>query len=292
MSPIRSQPFPIGSILLKTYRALFDNFSYALRISWAWILVVASARIGADLIKAALLTTETGEPTVSWNLTFLIGWLSFIPLASIAVAWHRLLLTGERDTSIIYLRVDRLVWSYFGFAFVIYVIAMLPILAPWALGSIAKLAITISGGSTEGKSGVEVLFSPFGPRAIPIVQTVAVILFLALTARFAVMLPGKALRAPDMSLRRVWAVTRGHTWSLLIGTLCCIIPFLVLTAWIRRLGFNYTAADGPLLHVADWLMVETVAALLSLLQIAFLSYCFQFFFPDKGDKAASASVPA
>lgn len=288
MSAEQPQPFPIDSILLKTYRALFQNFGYALRITWAWILVVTSARIGADLIKAAALTTETGESIVPWDLTFVIGWLTFIPLASIAVAWHRLLLTGEKDRSAVYLRLDRLVWTYFGLASVVYIIAMFPILAPWALGSIVKLAMAISGGNVESKSAVEVLFAPLGPAALPFIQTAAVILFLALTARFAVVLPGKALGTPGISLRQTWQVTRGQTWNLLIGTMCCIIPFLLVTAYIRRLGFEFTAADGPLLHVADWLMIESVAALLSLLQIAFLSYCFQFFFPDKGDGAAAA----
>jgi len=286
------QPFPIGSILLKTYRSLFDNFGYAIRISWAWILVVTSARIGADLIRSALLTTETGQSLVSWNLTFVIGWFLFIPLASIAVAWHRLLLTGERDTSIIYLRLDRLVFSYFWLAVVVYVIALAPILVPWALGSTAKFVVAMLGGDTEGKSAMEVLLTPAGSAAIPFLQTAAVIIFLALTSRLAVVLPGKALRIPDLSIRKAWDATSGNTFNLLMGMFGCFLPFLVLISWVRGMGFNYSAADGPMLHIADWLFVETMAALFSLIQIGYLSYCFQYFFPDQGADQTVEAVSA
>lgn len=270
--------FPIDQVLLNTYRAVFENFGYAIRIAWAWILVVTTARIGSDLIAKTFLTSGTGEPAVSWNLTFLIGWLLFVPLASIAVAWHRLLLTGERDSSFIYLRLDRLVWRYFGLAVAIFVISLLPILGIWGLGEFAEQIAAMTGSASEGKTGVEVLLAPAGPAALPIIQAVATILIFWLTARLAVILPGKALNLPDMSLRRAWQVTRGHSWGLLMGMFGCIVPFLFLIGGVRGMGFKYSAVDGPFLHISEWLFVESMAALFSLVQISFFSFCFQFFF--------------
>ena len=125
------------------------------------------------------------------------------------------------------------------------------------------------------------MLAPSANFVLSVIQMIAVLMFLALTARLGVVLPGKALRIPGQSIRRAWQVTRGHSFSLMMGFISCVLPFLLLTALMRRAGFDYSLADGPLLHIADWLALETMGAVLGLIEVAYLSYCFLHFFPEE-----------
>ena len=43
MSPNQSQFFPLGRIVADAYKSLYDNFAYAVRICWSWIVVMTTA---------------------------------------------------------------------------------------------------------------------------------------------------------------------------------------------------------------------------------------------------------
>ena len=272
------------------YRSLVRHWAYALRICWAWIVVMTSARVGADIVKTHLLLDEAGQPLLGFDLTFFIGWFLFIPLASIAVAWHRLLLTGERDSSTIYLRLDGAVWRYLGFAVLLYVVSLSPVVIVRGAGEVMTL---FSGfpdtGAAVGPAAPGYMLAPTAKSIISTMQAGAILVFFALSARLGAMLPGKALGSQGLSIRQTWQVTSGHTWSLMMGFIACIVPFLILTALLRRSGFDFSLDDGALLHIADWLVIETMGAVLGLIELAYLTFCFSFFFPAS-DKQSSGDL--
>ena len=284
MSSDQSRFFPVGVVVTKAYGALYRHFGYALRICWAWIIVMTSARVAADLVKTYMLVDQAGRPLLGFDLTFLVGWFLFIPLASIAVAWHRLLLLDEQDPSALYMRLDRLVWSYFGMAVFIYVVSLAPVFVPWGLAQIVKATAGLGAeGSPEQQPVWIYLLSPRGNPLIPFLQTIAIMVFLGLSARLGIVLPAKALARAGFTLKRVWEATRGHSWGLLMGMIFCIAPFFLVTAFLRRLGLHFSLADGPLLHIADWLATETMGTVLGLVEVAYLTHCFLFFFPGTGE---------
>jgi hypothetical protein len=285
MTPTQPQTFPLSRALDMAFRSLFENAGYALRICWAWIVIMTSARVASDIAKTHLLSDAQGQPLLGFDLTFFIGWFLFIPLASIAVAWHRLLLFGERDSASIYLRVDRMVWSYFGLAIVLYLTALAPV---FTVGGISKLMTLMWGlpdvSAADGAARPGLLVAPNARSIIAGMQVIAFLVFLALSARLSVVLPGKALGMRGLTIKRAWDVTRGHTWGLTMGFVACIVPFLILTALLRRSGFNFSLEDGALLHIADWFIIETMGAVLGLIELAYLTFCFRFFFPETDEE--------
>jgi len=93
------------------------NFGYLLRISWLWLLIM--------LPVYAVIHAAVGRLNPIWwkeadqgLLAALLG--SLLPnvielpalASSIAVAWHRLVLRGERVAQPVYLRLHRVVWRY------------------------------------------------------------------------------------------------------------------------------------------------------------------------------------
>ncbi len=285
MTQTQPQEFPLSRALEMAFRSLFENAGYALRICWAWIVIMTSARVASDIAKTRFLSDAEGQPLLGFDLTFFIGWFLFIPLASIAIAWHRLLLFGERDSASIYLRVDRLVWSYFGLAIVLYLTALAPV---FTVGAISKLMTLMWGLPEVGAGGETVgpsfLLAPTAKSIISGMQVIAFLIFLALSARLSVVLPGKALGMRGLTIRRAWDATRGHTWSLTMGFVACIVPFLILTALLRRSGFHFSLEDGALLHIADWFVIETMGAVLGLIELAYLTFCFRFFLPQTDEQ--------
>ena len=282
MSDTQPETFPLGKAVNMAYRSLFLHPLYALRICWAWIVVMTSARIASDILKADLLTDAAGEPLLGFDLTFFIGWFLFIPLASIAVAWHRLLLFGERDDALIYLRLDRLVASYFGFAVLLYAISLAPVVGVRGVYQVMELFLGVIDGSTDKVK------LPTMARSINAwLQVGAFLVFLAVSARLSVVLPGKAFDGQGLTLKRAWKVTRGNTWGVMMGFIACIVPFLVLTALLRRSGFNFSLEDGALLHIADWLVIESMGAVLGLIEMSYLTFCFRFFFPRQNQQISA-----
>jgi len=288
MSSQNTQTFPLGRIVVDAYMSLYHHFGYAVRICWAWVLIMTSARIAADLLKNHVLVDAAGAPMLGFDLTFFIGWFLFVPVASIAVAWHRLLLFGARERSAIYLRLDRLVWSYFGLAVALYVISLLPVFFVRGMGELIPLIWGLPEASgLDGAAPPGTLLSPTPTSIVPGMQVVAFLVFLALSARLSVILPGKALALQGMSIRRAWMVTRGHTWSLMMGFISCVVPFLLLTALLRRSGFDFSLEDGALLHIVDWLAIESMGAMLGLIELAYLTLCFRFFFPQSNERLSN-----
>ena len=273
------------------YGSLVRHPGYAFHICWAWVLVMTSARVASDIIKTEFLQDAAGEPLLGFDLTFFIGWFLFVPLASIAVAWHRILLFDERDKSAVYLRLDWLVLSYFGFAVLLYAISLAPVFFVRGVGQLMALTTDIETTGTAGDAATPgFMLGPSAQSIISGLQVIAVLIFLALSARLSVMLPGKAIGDGGQTIKATWEATRSHTWGLLMGFVSCIVPFLLLSALMRRSGFKFTQADGPLLHIADWLALETMGAVLGLIEIAYLTFCYKFFFSEGASTATDKST--
>ena len=281
MSNGQTKLFPAWDLAGRSYRALFDNFGYALKICWAWVVVMASAIVAGDLIRSGSGVAASGEEASSnYFLAFCLWLLLFAALSSIAVAWHRMLLLGERDSSAVYLRMDKLVAIYYGFALLVFLISLTPYAAVWGLGQLLKLTDTmIFSPGADGRTPVDYLFSQQGLLGFPLLQIAAFIVLVMLTARLGVALPGKALQAAEGTLTGAWRITRGSSWGLFVGTGICVLPYVILVGMLRGTGFDFSPSDGSLLHVLDRLAIQALSILLGLVEVGFLAHCFLYFFP-------------
>ena len=281
MSNGQTKLFPAWDLAGKSYRALIDNFGYALKICWAWIVVMASAIVAADLIRnGSGADGSAGGLSLSWFLAICLWLLLFAALSSIAVAWHRMLLRGEKDLSAVYLRMDKLVAIYYGFALLVFLISLSPYAAVWGLGETLKLTDTmIFSPGNDGRTPIDYLFSQQGLLGFPLLQIAAFVVLVMLTARLGVALPGKALAAPEGTLMGAWRITRGSSWGLFVGTGICVLPYVILVGMLRGFGFDFSPSDGSLLHVLDRLAIQMLSMLLGLVEVGFLAHCFLYFFP-------------
>ncbi len=272
--------FPTGTIVVDVYRAVISDFGYACRISWAWILVAAAALVAADLLLGEAFSSKANRDGVADWSSFAVVLIYALPLASIAVAWHRWLLLKEKDPSWIYLRLDGYVLSYLGFAILVQVIAWSPYIAPWLLRQMFKLiTVVVFGLPGERPSAIEYVLSDQGLLASPIVQIFALVAFFVFATRFGIMLPAKAIGVAGITLKRAWLTTRGQTYGLVVGLLLSVMPIAIAFVGLRLAGLDFSAEDGSLLHILDRLVFVIFETLLGLVQVAYLSFCFMFFFP-------------
>ncbi|MGI9462781.1 MAG: hypothetical protein ACR2OM_02515 [Aestuariivirgaceae bacterium] len=201
---------PVIDALEHTLSLTFRNLGPALRISWAWILVLVGT--------TALLMSSTGDMSEtdpvpdlgSLLLTVLIFVLVMgVATASIGVAWHRYILLDEGGGVTYNLRADWTVWRYAGnvlaiiFGFVL--VAFLPLMLLAAISEYFYLLIF----------PVIILLSP-------------------LVYRFMVKLPAIALERTDFTFKDALAATRGSYWQLLglivLYTILALILNAIMTA--------------------------------------------------------------
>ena len=277
---VQPQSFPAVKIALKTYSSLWSSLAYALRISWAWMLVAAAALIAADLLVGGALTAKANRDGIADWSSFVVVLIYALPLASIAVAWHRWLLLHEQDPSRIYLRLDSQVVAYLGFALLVQLIAWSPYIAPWLLRQLFKaISVVVFGFSYNRNSAVDYVLSDQGLLASPVVQIFAFIALFLFTTRFGLVLPARAIGLGGVTLRAAWKATQGQSFGLVVGMLLAVMPVALAFAGVRMAGLDFSAEDGSWLHVLDRLTFVLFETVLGLVQVAFLSYSFRHFFP-------------
>ena len=107
------------------YATVFGNFGQLLRISWLWLLIMLPVYAAAEWLDAR----SQGDQIGDLLLSMLSSVLEVPALASIAVAWHRLVLRQERVQGAVYLRLDRVVWWYAMILLAFIVVTVGPFLA-------------------------------------------------------------------------------------------------------------------------------------------------------------------
>jgi len=127
--------------------------------------------------------------------------------ASMAVAWHRLLLQGEHPA---YLRLDYIVAAYAGVAFLGNII----MLAPYYFSVTIRFA---AEATQSGAAAFVASVEPFASFAIPFIL-----------ARLSLVLPAMALGRRDVTFGAAWKISEGHTWWMFWAYVLCFLPVLVV----------------------------------------------------------------
>jgi hypothetical protein len=253
---------PVLRTVRDAYLAVITNFVQLLRIAWAWALSFAlfeeliARSFGSELAVAILVPTDT-----------LAG-------ASIAVAWHRLLLSNERSQSRAYFRLDRLVWKYFA--------SVLMLLIAWLVFAFLFLVLLLGlvfvagvvAGVALGVLGVIASVSQATADAVSLAAlAVAATMAMVLTSCLSIVLPARALDR-TASFADAWRSTRSNRWRITIGTaLTCAPPLLlvVLASEVSHAGWAHWAGWG-------WTATSTILGmLLDVACVGFLSYAYRHF---------------
>jgi hypothetical protein len=260
---------PLWRTIGQAYALWGENLPDLVRVCWPWMLLMAPiyaifAWWQAPHAMDMLQSTRSGQQFVDPNplLTMLaqvVGKVIALPaLASIAVAWHRLLLKDEHPGAGVYLRLDGLVAGYAVLAFWVGLIAMAP-------GYIRVMFPVVTGPSV-------------GPLAagVGFLGSVGTIIAFFVVARLSLVLPGKALGRDDVTFGAAWRASKGNTWRMLWAYFFCILPIGVvgggMSYWLFQPGHDRAAIT------LISLVISLVSIPTSMISVGMLSLSYQHFF--------------
>jgi hypothetical protein len=259
---------PLWRTIGQAYAVWGENVPDLARVCWLWMLLMAPvfaflAWWQAPRAIELLQTAHIGQPFVDPNpmltmLTQIVGKVVGLPaLASIAVAWHRLLLRDEHPGAGVYLRLDGIVAGYAVLAFWVGLITLAP----------TYLSIFFQSMAAHGH--------PLA-SAVEFLAGVGTIATLFVGARLSRVLPGKALGRGDITFGAAWRVSKGSTWRMLWAYFFCILPLMVvggaMSYWLFQADHDRVALT----------LVPLVVGLLSfplgMISVGMLSLSYRHFF--------------
>jgi len=287
---------PVWQTVHASYEIVGRNLRQLVRISWVWVLIMVPVYMALDWLAETWPGVSGAQAAHRWLRE--VGATLPSPvdtpfLASIAVAWHRLILRGERVTQAAYVRLDGVVWRY-----VLYSLAFL-------LLERGTLLISAFLAEYLGADLIELLAAPIAVGATMGVG-------LLVLPRLSLVMPALAL-GERLSLRHTWRITRGNTPRLAMATALCMLPAVALATLVPSLmlvsrapwwlGFSWPQivalmwAWMPVWDLAIQLsqsltyavFVAIAYPVLTIFGVTLLSLTYQFFAaPSEGRPATSA----
>ena len=217
---------PVWPTVRASYAIVARNLGQLVRICWLWVLIMVPVYAALDWLEE----TWSGEPgaqaTYHWTREIAAALPSAVDLpflASIAVAWHRLILREERVMQPGYLRFDGVVWRY-----VLYALAFLLL----ERGTLFICAFLTQNLAIEAEFFTQLLIELL---AAPTATTgVAIAIGFLVLPRLSLVLPAVAL-GERLSLRRAWRITRGNTLRIGVATALCMLPAVTLAMLVSLL---------------------------------------------------------
>ena len=106
---------PVWQTVRASYAIVGRNLRQLVRICWVWVLIMAPVYMALDWLAETWPGDSGAQAAHRWlrEIAAALPMPVDLPfLASIAVAWHRLVLRGDRVTQPTYVRLDGVVWRY------------------------------------------------------------------------------------------------------------------------------------------------------------------------------------
>jgi len=243
---------PVCRMVKESYTSVSANWPAVLKMSWAWVLILWPVR--AMLMHILREATHLSSGVIATWLLFLAAFSA--GTASIAVAWHRLILLGEQPPPF-YLRVGGPVPPYLARLLLIGVIGGATALVWTFLLSLLLIPFLV-------------LHLPVSSSAPEVLSFLIVILTTLVVSPIAVSLPGVAVGRP-MSLRETMRVTKGNVWRMFGGAVLVYLP-----AYVIGLIFRLIVSDGEG-RIPASLALDFVNFISAIAGMGFLSLCYRFF---------------
>lgn len=291
----RYPKLPLGRAISLSYSTYFRHFIDALRTSWVWFLTVGLLTgfagwqqwswMSAVLTKGVPSRTQPALPFETGLLLNLDHALALFAGVSIAVAWHRLMILGERPGLSAGNVATGNLWRYIGIGLVFILITILPIV----LIAVPMFYIFRSAevGGTPPPAGFFAL-----------ILTIFVLSWFTMAAvlRLSLLLPARAVGNVSLTFKQTWNRTRGNTWRMIFGIAACTVPPLLLAqiGYLLTIGFALSARLGGEDFAAQMTVYSVVFVIYYLLilpiGIGFLSHAYRHFF-QAGVEPAEGGVP-
>jgi hypothetical protein len=243
---IVSRKLPVWQLVGESYAFTANNFPQLIRIAWLPILMMLPVFVLATWLVSPWQPQagQLSKDLTSQFVTALPGLVQLPFLASIAVAWHRLVLRQETVPGWLYARFDATVWRYAGFGLLLNLLAYLPTI--------------VYGGESSGQ------------KLLASLTTLAFVLFLL--PRIALSLPAIALQR-ELDPWESWRATNRNTLRLGFAGILSLWPLLVpIGLAVMHLERTW---DIPKLITTP--IASVVGTLATMVSITLLSMAFDFF---------------
>jgi hypothetical protein len=225
IAPSAPPKLPVWQTVRASYAIVARNLGQLVRICWLWIVIMVAVYAALYWLQEA----RQGEPGAQAMNHWMREIAAALPspvdlpfLASIAVAWHRLVLREEQVTPPAYLRFDGLVWRY-----VLYSFAFLLL----ELGTLAVCAFLMRNLAIEADSSARLLIELL---TAPTATGGAMAIGLLVLPRLSLVMPAVAV-GERLSLRHARHITRGNTLRLGVATALCMLPAVTLAVLVPSL---------------------------------------------------------
>ena len=260
----RDRRLPLLATVGEAYALTFRNLGDYLQIAWAWLIVMTSlAALTSWFFWPSHVAAQEAGATTSW-VQMLTTFLTMMAGASIAVAWHSLLLNGERPATARYLRLDGVVWRY-----------LLVGIAMWAPVFVGTYLVPGDGYDRDDL-----------PRLAFMAMLVVamIVLGIVLGIKLLPLLPAIAIRKGHVSLGAVWRATHRSWWRLFACYLLTLLPPLFVASLPSFIALWRADEDTPPETQLGFVLSNTQSELTmlvsSIFAVSFLSLAFRHFFPD------------
>jgi hypothetical protein len=272
-SPQDSRPakLPFWYTVGRAYAIPLNHAETLRKVTWLWLGLMTPVLLFMSWLLAPTLADfmgKIGTPAIK-DLQGQLQMLSSLKqvvllpaMASIAVAWHRFVLTYKQPDDR-YLRIDRTVLLYAGYVFVTTIVLH-------GIGHFPSYFATTTGTKVPAWAvGAASLFM------LPAMFVVA---------RCSPILVAVALGRSDVSLGDVWEATRRNTWRLALGPVVCLILFALPGVIMFHLGGMNRLSAAVVLTVLD--LISMVGGVVG---VSFLSLAYRHFFSLKPRMRLKAS---
>ena len=242
---IASRKLPVWQMVGASYAFTAKNFPQLIRIAWLPIVMMLPVFALATWLVAPWQPPagQLSKDLTTEFMTALPGLVQLPFLASIAVAWHRLVLRQETVPGWFYARFDVIVWRYAAFGLFLNLLTYLPM---------------IYSGDSPGR------------KLLSSLATLTFVFFLL--PRIALSLPAIAL-GRDLDPWDSWRATAGNTLRLGFADVLALLPPLLPIGW----AVMYLERTWHLPRPIIVPLASPLAALAVMVSITLLSLSFDFF---------------
>jgi hypothetical protein len=269
MTAAASSKLPLWRTIGQAYALWARNFPDLLRTVWVWMLVMAPVVAimtwwQVPHLEEMMQAARAGKGLVDPNpvLTLVTGIVSKVitlpAISSVAVAWHRLLLTDEHPGGV-YLRLDRIVAGYAILAFVIGVIGTAP-------SYLSMLFQAVIGASAENTVAL-------------VVQTLAglvtIVAFFIVT-RLSLALPALALGRDDVTLAVAWRASKRNSWRMVWAYFFCVLPWIAISGGMTY--WMFSPDHSRVTVTVLWLIMGLLWIPAGMISVGMLSLAYRHFF--------------
>ena len=246
-------------ILIGGLRSYTDNFRFFFRISLPWLAICLPVYwVAKDYLLENPQLDDAGNLHVqSMIIEMLLPTLLSVAFASIAVSWHRHILSRARTPL---LMLDHAVWRYW-----------------WNGIAIALMAAVVAIPVIVAIYALDAALDTKGAVVNTLALIVMYVIIFLIVYRLSIKLPALAIGRLSYSFKESWNDTKGQTWQFLIfGTVLAFVGRLV--ASIEQVTEKELLQMDSTLGQYALISVEPIAQLIFTgLGVSILTYTYAYF---------------